>query len=216
MRPARTPACRPPRRQAGFNLLEVLVSVLIVTVGLLGLAGVQVVAQRAEQESYQRAQAMILMSDILDRINANRKVAVCYAITDAPTAGTKYLGTPPTSGSGKYDPTGFSCPSMATNPTAVTRAALDVQLIDNMLLGAGESMGGGKVGAMIGARACIGFDSASQSYTVAIAWQGNSATFSPATWTAAPDTAKYCGKDLYGGETQRRVVWTTLIVANLQ
>jgi type IV pilus assembly protein PilV len=202
----------PRGRQAGFNLLEVLVSVLIVTVGLLGLAGVQVVAQRAEQESYQRAQAMILMSDIVDRINANRKVAVCYAITDAPSAGTKYLGT---AGTGKYSVAGFSCPSMATNPNAVSRAGTDLSFIDSMLLGATETMGGGKVGAMIGARACIGFDSGSQSYTVAVTWQGNSATFSPATWTTAPDAAKYCGKDLYGSETQRRVVWTTLIIANL-
>ena len=204
-------------RQAGFNLLEVLVSVLIVTVGLLGLAGTQVVAQRAEQESYQRAQAMILMSDIVDRMNANRKVAVCYAITDAPTAGTKYLGTVDTANTAnKYDPASFSCPSMATNPTAVTRAGLDMTFIDNMLLGAAETMGGGKVGAMIGARACIGFDTTSQSYTVAVAWQGNAQTFSPQSWTAAPNVAKYCGKDLYGAETQRRVVWTTLIIANLQ
>src|SRR4029079_19395655 len=99
LRPMRTALSR----QAGFNLLEVLVSLLIVTVGLLGLAGTQVVAQRAEQESYQRAQAMILMSDIVDRINANRKVAVCYAVTDAPTAGTKYLGTVDTANTGnKY------------------------------------------------------------------------------------------------------------------
>jgi type IV pilus assembly protein PilV len=204
------------RRQAGFNLLEVLVSLLIVTVGLLGLAGTQVVAQRAEQESYQRAQAMILMSDIVDRINANRKVATCYNIT--PSAGTTYLGTPPITGSSgvKYNPTGFSCPSMATNPTAVARASLDVQFIDNMLLGAAETMGGGKVGAMIGARACIGFDSGSQSYTVAIAWQGNSQTFSPANFASAPNVAKNCATGEYGAETQRRVVWTTLIIANLQ
>jgi type IV pilus assembly protein PilV len=209
---------KPLGRQAGFNLLEVLVSLLIVTVGLLGLAGTQVVAQRAEQESYQRAQAMVVMSDIIDRINANRKVAVCYAITDDASAGTKYLGTPPTSGSGKYDPAGFSCPSMATNPNAVTRAGLDVKFIDNMLLGAAESLGGGKVGAMIGARACIGFDSASQSYSVAVAWQGNTRTFSPATWDEdlTPALARNCAKELYGDETQRRIVWTTLIIANLQ
>lgn len=208
MRAMRTPL----GRQAGFNLLEVLVSLLIVTVGLLGLAGTQVVAQRAEQESYQRAQAMILMSDIVDRINANRKVAVCYAITDAPTAGTKYLGT---AGTGHYDPAGFSCPTMATNPTAVTRAGQDVTFIDNALLGASETMGGGKVGAMIGARACIGFDSASQAYTVAVAWQGNSQTFSPQSFASAPNVAKFCGKDLYGAETQRRIVWTTIIIASL-
>jgi len=204
------------RRQAGFNLLEVLVSLLIVTVGLLGLAGVQVVAQRAEQESYQRAQAMVLMSDIVDRMNTNRKVAVCYAITDAPTAGTKYLGTPPASGSGKYDPAGFSCPSMSTNPTAVKRAGLDLQLFDKLLLGSGETLSSAKVGSIIGARACIGFNTNAQAYTVAIAWQGTTSTFSPATWTAAPDTAKYCGKDLYGAEQQRRVVWTSLAVASLQ
>jgi type IV pilus assembly protein PilV len=204
------------RRQGGFNLLEVLVSLLIVTVGLLGLAGTQVVAQRAEQESYQRAQAMILMSDIVDRINANRKVATCYGIT--PAAGTTYLGTAPiaTSSGVKYAPGGFSCPSMATNPTAVARAALDIQFIDNMLLGAAETMGGGKVGAMIGARGCIGFDTASQSYTVAIAWQGNTATFSPASFASAPAVAKNCATGEYGAETQRRVVWTTLIIANLQ
>ena len=204
------------RRQAGFNLLEVLVSVLIVTIGLLGLAGIQVVAQRAEQESYQRAQAMILMSDILDRINANRKAATCYAITTTPASGTKYLGTVDTANTGnKYDPGSFSCPSMATNPTAVTRAGQDITFIDNLLLGASETMGGGKVGAMIGARACIGFDANSQSYTVAVAWQGNSQTFSPQSFSSAPDIAKYCAKDLYGSETQRRIVWTTVIIANL-
>jgi type IV pilus assembly protein PilV len=203
----------PRARQAGFNLLEVLVSVLIVTVGLLGLAGVQVVAQRAEQESYQRAQAMILMSDIVDRINANRKVAVCYAIT--PSAGTTFLGTTPAGTGTKYNVGGFTCPSMATNPNAVSRAGTDIAFIDSMLLGASETMGGGKVGAMIGARACIGFDAGSQSYTIAVAWQGNSATFSPATWTTAPNVAKNCATGEYGAETQRRVVWTTLIIANL-
>ena len=53
---------RSPRTQAGFNLLEVLVALFIITVGLLGLAGMQVAAQQAELEAYQRAQAMVLMN----------------------------------------------------------------------------------------------------------------------------------------------------------
>ena len=199
-------------RQAGFNMLEILFSLLIVTTGLLGLAGTQVVAQRAEQESYQRAQAMVLMTDIVDRINTNRKAAICYNITTTPTSGTSYLGT---AGSGKYDISSYSCPALATNPAAVSRAQLDLQFIDQMLLGSTERIGTTSVGAMLGARTCIGFDAASQSYTVAIAWQGTTNTFSPASWPTGPAIAKNCALNLYGTDTQRRVVWTTIMVASL-
>src|SRR5205814_4026364 len=96
-RPAKDIAMR--NRQAGFNMLEILFSLLIVTTGLLGLAGTQVIAQRAEQESYQRAQAIVLMTDIVDRINTNRKAAICYNISDA-TTGAAYLGA---TCSGKYN-----------------------------------------------------------------------------------------------------------------
>ena len=199
-------------RQAGFNMLEILFSLLIVTTGLLGLAGTQVIAQRAEQESYQRAQAMVLMTDIVDRINTNRKAAICYNITTNTTAGTGYLGT---AGGGKYDVSSYSCPSLATNPAAVSRAQLDLQFIDQMMLGSAEKISGSAVGAMLGARTCIGFDTASQSYTVAIAWQGTTSTFSPASWPTGPAIAKNCALNLYGTDTQRRVVWTTIIVASL-
>lgn len=206
-------------RQTGFNMLEILFSLLVVTTGLLGLAGTQVVAQRAEQESYQRAQAMVLMTDIVDRINTNRKAAICYNITTNAAAGTNYLGT---AGSGKYNISSYSCTALATNPAAVNRAQLDLQFIDQMLLGSAESATGANcatagscAGAMLGARTCIGFDAVSQSYTVAIAWQGTSSTFSPASWPTGPAIAKNCALNLYGTDTQRRVVWTTIMVASL-
>jgi len=204
----------PRTRQAGFNMLEILFSLLIVTTGLLGLAGTQVVAQRAELESYQRAQAIVLMTDIVDRINTNRKGAICYAVTTDSAAGTKYLGT---AGTDKYDISAYSCPTMATNPAAVARTQLDLTFIDQMLLGASETTGGNKVGSMIGARACIGFDTAAQAYTVAVAWQGATSTFSPASWPIAnnPALARNCALNLYGTDTQRRVMWTTIMVASL-
>ena len=204
----------PRNRQAGFNMLEILFSLLVVTTGLLGLAGTQVVAQRAELESYQRAQAMVLMTDIVDRINTNRKGAVCYIITTDPTNGVSYVGT---AGAGHYNVASFACPALATNPNAVARAGLDLKFIDQMLLGAAESAGGSKVGAMLGARACIGFDATTQAYTVAIAWQGATSTFSPASWPTAsnPAIARNCGVNLYGADTQRRVVWTTILIGTL-
>ncbi len=199
-------------------MIEVLIAMLVLTIGLLGLVGLQVVAQRAELESYQRAQAMVLMNDVVDRISSNRKAATCYAITTSSSTGTPYIGA---TGSGVYATSGFSCPSLATNPNAQARAQLDLKLIEEMMLGAGEVTSGNRVGAMLGARACIGFDSASQSYTVAIAWQGLSKTFSPATWASGinPAFARFCaygdGSTLYGDDAQRRVIWTTLLVASL-
>lgn len=202
--------------ESGFTMIEILVAMLVLTIGLLGLVAMQAVAQRAELESYQRAQAMVLLNDIVDRINTNRKAATCYAITDDTDAGTKYIGAG-TTAAGKYDTAAIDCPSLATNPNAVARALLDMQLIEAMMLGASETLGGASVGAMTGARACIGFDTDSQAYTVAVAWQGFSKTFSPATWPAAnnPALARNCALDLYGDDTQRRVIWTTLMVAAL-
>ena len=204
------------RAQQGFNLLEILVSLLVLCIGLLGLVGMQAAAQQAEMESYQRAQAMVLLGDIVDRINTNRKAATCYAITDG-TTGVKHLGT---TGTDHYDTATFSCPSLATNPNAVARASLDLQLIDQMVQGVAETKGGASIGAMLGARVCIGFDANSQSYTVAVAWQGLSTTFSPASWPTAsnPAVARNCAVNKYGSganDAQRRVVWTTLLVAAL-
>ena len=206
----------PAHRQAGFSLLEILITMLILTIGLLGLAGLQVMAQRSGQEAYQRAQAMVLLGDIVDRVNINRAAAPCYAITTNATTGTPYLGT--ATGGNKYATSSFSCPSIATNPNAVTRAGVDLTAIDNFLLGASETSGGAKAGAMIGARACIGFDSTTQTYSVAVAWQGMGSTFSPASWstTMTPAVARNCAVGLYGtDDAQRRVVWNTLLVATL-
>lgn len=195
-------------------MLEVLVSLAIMAFGLLGLVGVQAVAQKSELESYQRAQALVILSDIMDRINTNRAAATCYAITTTSSSGTPYLGT--TTGGGHYDTSGFSCAALASNPDAVARAQLDLVAIDQMLQGYAEQLSGGQVGAMIGARACIGFNSTTQAYTVAVAWQGAGPTYSPASWTSAPAVAANCALNLYGTDTQRRVVWNSIVVANLR
>src|SRR4026209_1446790 len=58
---------RPSSTQSGFSLVEILVTLVIVMIGLLGLAGVQMRAHQAEMESYQRAQALVLVADMVDR-----------------------------------------------------------------------------------------------------------------------------------------------------
>lgn len=55
----------------GFTLLEVLVSVLVLSIGLLGLAGLHVTALRNSQSSYFRSVATQLAYEMADRMRAN-------------------------------------------------------------------------------------------------------------------------------------------------
>src|SRR4051794_29475565 len=66
--------------QGGATLIEVLVSLLILMVGLLGLVGVMIQSQRGQLESYQRVQALLLAQDMAARLNANKTVASCYVM----------------------------------------------------------------------------------------------------------------------------------------
>ena len=54
-----------------MSLIEVLVSVVIMSVGILGVAGIQVVSLQQNRSSIFRAEALQLANDILDRMRAN-------------------------------------------------------------------------------------------------------------------------------------------------
>lgn len=62
-------------RQAGYGLIEVLVAVLVLAVGLLGLAGLQTQSLRFNNEAYFRTQATMLAMDMADRLRSNLKTA---------------------------------------------------------------------------------------------------------------------------------------------
>src|SRR5438132_11066325 len=64
--------------QCGATVIEVLITIVILAFGLLGLVGLQAKVQLADFESYQRAQAVVLLSDMVDRINANPGTADNY------------------------------------------------------------------------------------------------------------------------------------------
>ena len=58
--------------QRGVGLIEVLISLVVIAIGLLGLAALQGKAQKAELESYQRSQALILVQDLYGQVHAKR------------------------------------------------------------------------------------------------------------------------------------------------
>lgn len=205
-----------PARQGGFSMIEILVTVVIVVIGLLGIAGLQARAHVAEMESYQRAQALVLLYDMVDRINNNRLAASCYAITSDTTNGTPYVGD--SAGGGHFSTPTTAC--AVSSPAINTLANNAINEWDALLQGSAETKGTSSVGAMIGARGCVSYDSGTEyidatsganiagtgMYTVAVSWQGMAESFAP---TAT------CAKNLYGTETKRRTVWVTMRLATL-
>jgi type IV pilus assembly protein PilV len=179
--------------QRGMLLIEVLVSIFIAAIALLGTVTMMAKSSRSEMESYQRVQALTLVQDMVSRINANRQVADCYSNgTTGLTAGNVSTTLP-------------TCSSGTTSQS--TTANNDLTAWQNSLRGAAETSGGSKVGAMIGAVGCVErIPGIVQIYRVTVAWQGLIST-------AAPSLT--CGQGQFGTETQRRAVSVQIQIANL-
>ena len=176
-------------RECGTSLIEVLITIVILAFGLLGLAGMQSKLHLATAESYQRAQAIVLLNDMSERINANRAQAVNY-VTATP------LGT------GDSEPT--DCTAVAAGPTR------DKCELSNVLKGAAEKKSSTNAGAMTSARGCVTVIRAQDMitctpgvYLVTVAWQGLHKT-------KAPEEA--CGKGQYGDDAYRRTISVRVVV----
>ena len=68
-----------PRRMRGVSLVEILVSVVIIAIGLLGIAAMQSMALRGGQSSLESSQAMMQTQSILESMRANRANVGDYA-----------------------------------------------------------------------------------------------------------------------------------------
>lgn len=71
---------RASRGQAGFTLLEVMIAVVILSVGLLGMALLQSTSLRAAQTTNERSQATMLVYEMMDMVRTNRRQASQYGL----------------------------------------------------------------------------------------------------------------------------------------
>ncbi len=67
------------KRVGGFTLVEVLVALIILSVGMLGIAGLYVHSMQAGRTSIFRHHAVTLAGDVADRIRANPRAAIAYS-----------------------------------------------------------------------------------------------------------------------------------------
>ena len=71
------------RKVSGFTLIEVLIAMVILSVGMLGIAGLYVHSMQAGRTSILRHNAVTLAGDIADRIRANPRAGPAYALAGA-------------------------------------------------------------------------------------------------------------------------------------
>lgn len=140
---------------AGVTLIEVLIAVVITVIGLLGMVALQMRSYATEAESYQRAQAAILLEDMSNRIRANGQNAAAYVATD------------------------IGVGALADCAGAAPLATKDLCEWGNLLRGAAETHGGSSVGAMTDGRACISV-AGTDLYQITVAWAGSVPTAAPA------------------------------------
>lgn len=167
-------------------LIEILVSLMIFSFGLLGYTSMQAKGTVAEVEALQRSQALVLVDDMVSRLNANRAAADDY-VTAAPV------------GAGGLQDCG-----------GLAGAALDLCEWGNLLRGSSEARNGLRIGAMTLARGCITrAPDATSRYVVAVAWQGIAATGSPGSPCGQGDAS-------YPNDALRRVVSASVCIARLR
>jgi len=68
------------KRVSGFTLIEVLIALIIMSVGMLGIAGLYVHSLQAGSTSLFRHHAVTLAGDVADRIRANPRAGPAYAL----------------------------------------------------------------------------------------------------------------------------------------
>jgi type IV pilus assembly protein PilV len=183
------------RAQAGVTLVEVLVTLVILAIGLLGLVALQARVQVLQAEAYQRAQALMLLKDMAGRIANNGINAGAYVTTAAAPLGI-----------------GMTCPT-----AGITRQSRDLAEWCTALQGAAESLAGTSVGAMVGGRGCIEEDAFNPGrFLITVAWQG----LAP---ISAPPESVACAANAYDGgagssctdDLCRRVVTTVVRIPTL-
>jgi type IV pilus assembly protein PilV len=80
-----------PVAQRGTTLIEVLIALVVLAIGLLGMALLQVTSVQSNHSAYYRSQVSILASDLADRMRANRTAALTDAyVFDYPTSSSTH------------------------------------------------------------------------------------------------------------------------------
>lgn len=145
------------RHYSGFSMIEVMVALFVFAVGILTVAGLQIVSKRTNHEAVQRTTATYLAYDIIERMRANPDELGMY-VDDV-------LGEARATPAPLCD---------AASCTALELAEFDVWEWQQAINGVAEQTGAVSTGGLVNPTGCItGPGVGGQGvYTITIAWQG--------------------------------------------
>jgi type IV pilus assembly protein PilV len=144
-------------KSKGFSLIEVMVSLVILLIGLIGIFNLHIVAKKGSFESFQQTQATYFVHDIISRMRLNISQLASY--------GGTYTGT--TIPSAKSCDVAVGVVDLCTN---VETRTWDLFQWERALLGVNEVSGGVNVGGLDTPTACIEVNGIN--VLVVIAWKG--------------------------------------------
>ena len=182
-------------------MIEVLVTILIVSLGMLGIAAMFVRSQQFNDEAYQRYQALDIAHQLSEQLSTNS--------AEAKNKGASAYLTDKAGGAS------FTRSSVCTACDSAAMAKQDLTSFHDALVGAQKTQSGTKVASLVGARGCVEFlgdttippDPANPPrFRVSVVWQGRQ--FAGDAFAATSTAPTKCGDGLYkiDGKDHRRVI----------
>lgn len=184
------------KRCRGTGLVEVLVTVVVLSIGLLGIATLQVQSKRSNFEAIQRTTATMLAHAMIERMRANPSSLGTYLTQGAEVGGESITSEPSPNCSGDN----------VCSPLQL--AQHDVWEWEQAIDGASETAGSSNTGGLVSPTACLTGPGGggSGAYTVSIAWRGQNLVANPSSSTCGEDSGKYDGSGGKDPDAFRRVL----------
>ncbi len=191
------------RASGGFSLIEVLVSVIMVSVGALSVASLQLVSTRAVRDASQRLEATQLAHALLERLNANNSQA---ALQKYVSAAAPFLGMGRISGPDQPLPASTCVDSSPCTPEQL--AQFDLWLWERLLDGTAEQLNGTETGGILFPTVCLAPPATGAglpgNYTLVLSFRGAAALPANSAVTCGAGAVFTDGSRLYGDQDQYR------------
>lgn len=193
---------RKMRSHRGFTLIEVLVTFVVLSIGLLGIVSLQALSKTSQHQGIQRTRAVAIADGLLEKIRINPAGLTTYAFGSTPLGGGS-LGTEPSP----------DCTSAVCTPTEM--ATHDLWVWEQALDGTAVTDDGGTATAgLINPRACVIFTATGGKTStgllqVLVQWSGLRETIDA---VQSGDVDGRCGGAAAGGDKFRRKVTASTFV----
>jgi type IV pilus assembly protein PilV len=186
-------------------MVEVLVSLAVLSIGLLGTAALQMQAKRSNLGSIERTTASMLANDLFERMRANPSMFATYRDALDSTQSTGFAGS--------IEPAP-DCESSSCSPFEL--AEHDVWEWEQALIGAAEESEGENTGGLVLPMACLTgpTDGGSGTYTIAINWRGHDEIDTSTPDPCGADASGRYDGDLGTGSLRRTIVMSGYLNAN--